>query len=150
LTNSWVNNYSLSVNFLRPFLDWKSENKRSAAELAIDLIDYYSKFDPIKNAIAINKGITFVRSSFALFYSVLTTRFFRKQFPDSTRLLLLDPYSPISVARSNLIPGALSSATAYVKRGQSLGEFIDSFPEFPEAANYRYTVENKEFRGVSQ
>lgn len=33
----------------------------TAAELAIDLIDYYSTFDPLKKAIDIAKGGTFMR-----------------------------------------------------------------------------------------
>lgn len=41
--------------------DWKSENKMSAAELVIELIEYYSDFNYLKYAIHIGKGCTLPR-----------------------------------------------------------------------------------------
>jgi hypothetical protein len=56
---SFVLSHDFSVTCI--ISDWKSENTRSAAELAIDLIDYYTKFHPFKNAISISKGCSFAR-----------------------------------------------------------------------------------------
>lgn len=78
----------------------------------------------------------------------LMTLFLRKQFPTATRLLLYDPYSSMSVAYSPLITDALTTAATYVKRRQSFGEFIDTFPEFPEATEFRYSADSKEFRAA--
>ncbi|KAI6189693.1 Poly(A) RNA polymerase gld-2-like protein A [Aphelenchoides bicaudatus] len=112
----------------KPFdklIDWKSENKRTTAELAIEFIDYYAKFNPLKDAINISKGC----------------------FPNDTRLLIYDPYSAYSIVFSNAIPDALTTAVTFIKRHQSRGSFIDSFPEFPEASSFRYSFNNKEFKG---
>lgn len=71
---------------------------------------------------------------------------FRKQFPTDTQLLLYDPFSARTVAYSFDIPDALTTVSTYIKRGQCIGEFIDSFPDFPEASSFRYSIRNKEFR----
>lgn len=73
---------------------------------------------------------------------------FRKQFSQGIRLLIYDPYSTMTVARSDSIADALLVAAAYLKRGQSMGNFIDSYPDFPEAADFRFSTASRVFRGM--
>jgi hypothetical protein len=54
----------------------------------------------------------------------------------------------MTVARSDSIADALLVAAAYLKRGQSMGNFIDSYPDFPEAADFRFSTASRVFRGM--
>uniref|UniRef100_A0A1I7XEK8 Glyco_hydro_18 domain-containing protein n=1 Tax=Heterorhabditis bacteriophora TaxID=37862 RepID=A0A1I7XEK8_HETBA len=109
---------------------WKSNNSMTASELALRLIDYYSTFDPSRNAIIIEHGVEVQR----------------KQSSAEPQLKLIDPYSPVTVCRSTNAAKALMTAVDFVKDYMYDGMFIDTFPEFPEATIFRKKTENARWR----
>lgn len=42
-------------------LGWKSENEKTAAELVVEMIDYYRHFDVYRTVIKIERGMSFKR-----------------------------------------------------------------------------------------
>ncbi|KAI6220633.1 Poly(A) RNA polymerase gld-2-like protein A [Aphelenchoides fujianensis] len=93
-------------------IDWRSANEQSAGELAVDLVAYYSSFDPFKYAIDVAKGRVFKKT---------------RQGAEK-RLLLYDPYSPFSVAHSSQIPDAFRLTFDFLNRQMQLGKCIDALP----------------------
>ncbi|KAK5971569.1 hypothetical protein GCK32_003813 [Trichostrongylus colubriformis] len=102
-------------------LDWTSNNKMTTAELIVRFVDYYSTFDASQNAIYIERG--------------LVSR--RKQVSGDIHLLLVDPYSKMTVCRSSIAAKAFTESMTYLKRKMTNGQFLDSFPEFPEASLFK-------------
>ncbi|WKY09170.1 hypothetical protein Q1695_001938 [Nippostrongylus brasiliensis] len=102
-------------------IEWTSNNKMTTAELIVRFVDYYSTFDASQHAIYIEKG--------------LATR--RKQVSGDVHLLLLDPYSRVTVCRSSVAARAFADSMQYLRRRMVKGEFLDSFPTFPEAISFR-------------
>nr|CDJ98438.1 Protein C53A5.16 [Haemonchus contortus] len=102
-------------------IDWTSNNKMTTAELIVRFVDYYSTFDASQNAIYIEKG--------------LAAR--RKQVSGDIHLLLLDPYSRTTVCRSGIAAKAFADSMQYLRRKMVHGQFLDSFPTFPEASLFK-------------
>uniref|UniRef100_A0A914C3A9 Polymerase nucleotidyl transferase domain-containing protein n=1 Tax=Acrobeloides nanus TaxID=290746 RepID=A0A914C3A9_9BILA len=102
--------------------DWKSANTMSVGELAIRLIEYYKNFPVHEDVILIESGRVIKR----------------KQHRASTRLQILDPYSSVTVARSDLIPWAFRDGMKFIHLEMLQGRMIDSFPEFPEAREFQF------------
>ncbi|VDM84516.1 unnamed protein product [Strongylus vulgaris] len=93
----------------------------SAAELAVRFVDYYSNFDTSQHVIYIEKG--------------LASR--RRQVSGEVRLLLVDPYSNMTVCRSSAAAKAFADGMAFLRRKMANGLFLDSFPAFPEASMFQ-------------
>ncbi|VDO12270.1 unnamed protein product [Haemonchus placei] len=106
----------------RNYLDWTSNNKMTTAELIVRFVDYYSTFDASQNAIYIEKGLAARRS---------------KQVSGDIHLLLLDPYSRTTVCRSGIAAKAFADSMQYLRRKMVHGQFLDSFPTFPEATLFK-------------
>ncbi|VDK57648.1 unnamed protein product [Cylicostephanus goldi] len=101
-------------------IEYKSHNHMSTAELAVRFVDYYSSFDTSQHVIYIEKG--------------LASR--RRQVSGEVRLLLVDPYSSMTVCRSSAAAKAFADAMTFLKRKMPAGQFLDSFPTFPEASMF--------------
>ncbi|PIO75686.1 hypothetical protein TELCIR_02270 [Teladorsagia circumcincta] len=93
----------------------------TAAELVVRFVDYYSTFDASQYAIYIDKG--------------LVAR--RKQVSGDVHLLLVDPYSRMTVCRSSVAAKAFADSMLYLRRKMAHGQFLDTFPKFPEASLFR-------------
>ncbi|KAJ1357811.1 hypothetical protein KIN20_016051 [Parelaphostrongylus tenuis] len=102
-------------------IDWCSHNHMPTAELILRFVDYYSTFDASQHVIHIEKGVT--------------TR--RKQVSGDIHLLLIDPYSKVTVCRSSAAARAFSDSMNYLKRKMANGYFLDTFPTFPEASLFK-------------
>jgi len=95
------------------FKQAKSLNERSVGELAVELVNYYAKFNPARDVIHLAIG----------------RRESRKVVrPDAIQLQITDPYSTKTVARSLLLPDALITTFDYVWTKMCEGEMLDSFP----------------------
>jgi len=99
----------------RPPQGWRSGNKSATGELAIDLIYYFSEFDPTRTAINIGSGTT--------------------QNLVSNRLLVFDPYDYMSVTRSPFLPDLLVTTFRFLRDKIEEGNLIDSYPTFPGLAD---------------
>ncbi|CAL2042724.1 unnamed protein product [Caenorhabditis brenneri] len=97
---------------------WKSHNKMEVSELIIRFVDYYSHFNPGKEAIYIEKGMALKR----------------KQVFGDVRLQLIDPYSPVSVCRSPHASSAFFAAIQFMRKQFKSGQMLSSLPDVPEAA----------------
>ncbi|CAD5231378.1 unnamed protein product [Bursaphelenchus xylophilus] len=106
---------------LEDLIDWKSDNKKSVGQLAIDFMEYYATLDTQTNAIHIRFG------------KVVKKR----QLPGDSRLLMYDPFSKFTVARASKISEALRMGSTYVYNRMCKGQFLDSFPDFPEAEEFK-------------
>lgn len=102
-------------------VEWTSNNKMTVAELVVRFVDYYSTFDASQNAIYIERG--------------LAAR--RKQVSGDVHLLLVDPYSRTTVCRSSTAAKAFADSMTYLRRKMANGQFLDSFPNFPEATLFK-------------
>ncbi|CAD5223826.1 unnamed protein product [Bursaphelenchus okinawaensis] len=102
-------------------IDWKSENKSSVGELAVEFMEYYSTLDTQTTAIQIRYGRTVKK----------------RQLPGDTRLLMYDPYSNITVARGPKISDTLKIGSTYLYNRMCRGMYLDTFPEFPEANDFK-------------
>uniref|UniRef100_A0A8R1HWR0 NTP_transf_2 domain-containing protein n=1 Tax=Caenorhabditis japonica TaxID=281687 RepID=A0A8R1HWR0_CAEJA len=103
-----------------PSIEWNSHNKMPISELIIRFVDYYSHFNPAKEAIYIGKGLASKR----------------KQVFGDVRLQLIDPYSPVSVCRSSHATAAFFAAIQFIRRQFKNGRMLASLPEVPEAAQF--------------
>lgn len=99
---------------------WQSHNKMTVSELIIRFVDYYSHFNPSKEAIYIEKGMALKR----------------KQVFGDVRLQLIDPYSPMSVCRSPHASTAFFSAIQFMRKQFKNGQMIASLPDVPEASQF--------------
>ncbi|KJH45223.1 hypothetical protein DICVIV_08718 [Dictyocaulus viviparus] len=87
-------------------IEWRSYNQMTTAELVIRFVDYYSTLDVSQHVIHIEKG--------------LTSR--RKQVSGDVHLLLVDPYSRMTVCRSSTAARAFSDTIVYLKRKMANGK----------------------------
>uniref|UniRef100_A0A1I7THL4 PAP-associated domain-containing protein n=1 Tax=Caenorhabditis tropicalis TaxID=1561998 RepID=A0A1I7THL4_9PELO len=99
---------------------WKSHNKMAISELIVRFVDYYSHFNPSKEAIYIEKGMALKR----------------KQVFGDVRLQIIDPFSPISVCRSPHASSAFFAAIQFIRRQFKNGQLLASLPDVPEASQF--------------
>ena len=92
------------------------------------MIDYYKNFDVKNSVINIGRGI-------------VTRRKVTKQ--DRPQLQIYDPYSTLSICKSEFIPDAFSKAINIIHRKKRAGKLIDTFPYFSEAGHFRSYAEWK-------
>ncbi|EPB78615.1 nucleotidyltransferase domain protein [Ancylostoma ceylanicum] len=111
-------------------IEWNSHNQMPVSELAVRFIDYYSNFDTSQHVIYIEKG--------------LTSR--RRQVSGEVHLLLVDPYSRMTVCRSSAAAKAFAESVTYLRRKMTNGQFLDSFPTFPEASLFRTQTKFQSWR----
>ncbi|KIH60750.1 hypothetical protein ANCDUO_08985 [Ancylostoma duodenale] len=104
-------------------IEWNSHNQMSVSELAVRFVDYYSNFDTSQHVIYIEKG--------------LTSR--RRQVSGEVHLLLVDPYSRMTVC-----------VNLYADVVDTSGQFLDSFPTFPEASLFRTQTKWQSWRVYSR
>lgn len=92
------------------------------------MIDYYKQFDVKNSVINIGRGI-------------VTRRKVTKQ--DKPQLQIFDPYSTLSICKSEFIPDAFSTAINFIHRKMRAGMLLDTFPHFSEAGHFRSYAEWK-------
>ncbi|CAI5451792.1 unnamed protein product [Caenorhabditis angaria] len=103
-----------------PIIDFQSHNKMTISELIIRFVDYYSHFNPSKEAIYIEKGLALKR----------------KQTFGDVKLQIIDPYSPTSVCRSSHAATAFFQAINFIRSKFKQGEMIASLPTLPESQQF--------------
>uniref|UniRef100_A0A7E4VD61 PAP-associated domain-containing protein n=1 Tax=Panagrellus redivivus TaxID=6233 RepID=A0A7E4VD61_PANRE len=106
---------------------WKSENKQSAAELVVDMVDYYRRFNVRTDVIYINRGFASKK----------------KRAESMNFLQIYDPYGPQTITKSMHLPDALETAFSFIYRKMNTGMFLNTFPNFPEASHFRSFAEWK-------
>ncbi|KAL3100375.1 hypothetical protein niasHS_001678 [Heterodera schachtii] len=93
---------------------WTSKCAKSVGELAVELVDYYARFDPWTTAISIANG--------------RTISVFRQLHAERPALKVMEPFSRVSSSRSPLLGEALVVGFQFLRDQMAAGRHLTTFP----------------------
>uniref|UniRef100_A0A183CTY4 PAP-associated domain-containing protein n=1 Tax=Globodera pallida TaxID=36090 RepID=A0A183CTY4_GLOPA len=112
---------------------WTSKCAKSVGELAVELVDYYARFDPLTTAISIQHGLTKKQNA---------------TLKDRRRLNVYDPFHPSSVTHSSALGEALVLAFQFLRGQMTDGKHLTTFPRLLDGLAEEFAI-HAHRRGIS-